>query len=299
MSKREIEAKYVDLHCHGGAGFYFSDRDPSNIQLAIEFHRSHGTKSLLASLVTERISDLEEQIVRLVPFYQTGAIAGIHLEGPYLARARCGAHNPNLLKSPNLVEVQKLIEIGEGAIKMITIAPELDNALDVISYLSRNYVIPAIGHSDGNYEDALRAVEAGAGIVTHFSNGMSKLRDGSKTFATALLHESQIPLELIVDGHHVNEHDVHSVVEVAGDRIVLVTDAMAATGQPDGIYSIGDLEVVVTSGIARLSSNGALAGSTLTMQQAVDKARGFEIPEEVIRNAALALPTKLLDRTRQ
>ena len=298
MSEREIEAKYVDLHCHGGAGFYFSDPNPRNIQSAINFHKNHGTSQLLASLVTEKIDDLETQIRRLVPFYNSGAIAGIHLEGPYLARARCGAHNPNLLKSPTISEIQRLIEVGEGAIKMITVAPELENALEVISYLASKKIIAAIGHSDGSYADALKAVDAGAALVTHFSNGMSKLKDGERTFATALLYETSIPLELIMDGHHVSREDTASIASVAGDRMVFVTDAMAAAGQPDGQYSIGDLDVVVTESVARLKSNGALAGSTLTMQRAVDKARDFKISEEVIRNAAISLPTKLLDRTR-
>lgn len=298
MSEREIEAKYVDLHCHGGAGFYFSDPNPRNIQIAINFHKNHGTSQLLASLVTEKIDDLETQIRRLVPFYNSGAIAGIHLEGPYLARARCGAHNPNLLKSPTISEIQRLIEVGEGAIKMITVAPELEHALEVISYLASKKIIAAIGHSDGSYDDALKAVDAGAALVTHFSNGMSKLKDGEKTFATALLHKTSIPLELIMDGHHVSRDDVSFIKEVAGDRIVFVTDAMAAAGQPDGQYLIGELDVVVTEGVARLKSNGALAGSTLTMQRAVDTAREYEVSEEVIGNASIALPSLLLDRTR-
>jgi N-acetylglucosamine-6-phosphate deacetylase len=298
VSEREIEAKYVDLHCHGGAGFYFSDPNPRNIQSAINFHKNHGTSQLLASLVTEKIDDLETQIRRLVPFYNSGAIAGIHLEGPYLARARCGAHNPNLLKSPTISEIKRLIEVGEGAIKMITVAPELENALEVISYLASKKIIAAIGHSDGSYADALKAVDAGAALVTHFSNGMSKLKDGERTFATALLYETSIPLELIMDGHHVSREDTASIASVAGDRMVFVTDAMAAAGQPDGQYSIGDLDVVVTESVARLKSNGALAGSTLTMQRAVDKARECEISEEVIGNASIALPSLLLDRTR-
>ena len=299
MSEREIEAKYVDLHCHGGAGFYFSDPNPRNIQSAINFHKNHGTSQLLASLVTEKIDDLETQIRRLVPFYNSGAIAGIHLEGPYLARARCGAHNPNLLKSPTISEIKRLIEVGEGAIKMITVAPELENALEVISYLASKKIIAAIGHSDGSYADALKAVDAGAALVTHFSNGMSKLKDGERTFATALLYETSIPLELIMDGHHVSREDTASIASVAGDRMIFVTDAMAAAGQPDGQYSIGDLDVVVTEGVARLKSNSALAGSTLTMQRAVEKASEFDISEDVIRNASIVLPSQLLDRTRQ
>ena len=294
MSEREIQPMYVDLHCHGGAGFYFTDPNPRNIQSAIEFHKKHGTSKLLASLVTEKIADLEAQILRLLPFYHSGTIAGIHLEGPYLARARCGAHNPNLLKSPTISEVQRLIEVGDGAIRMITIAPELDHALDVISYLAKNNIIAAIGHSDGSYDDALKAVDAGAALVTHFSNGMSKLKDGERTFATALLHKTSIPLEIIMDGHHINREDVAVVNEVAGDRMVFVTDAMAAAGQPDGDYRIGDLDVVVSEGVARLKSNGALAGSTLTMNQAVDTARVFGISDNLINHAAQVLPSKLL-----
>ena len=296
MSEREIEAKYVDLHCHGGAGFYFSDPNPRNIQSAINFHKNHGTSQLLASLVTEKIDDLETQIRRLVPFYNSGAIAGIHLEGPYLARARCGAHNPNLLKSPTISEIQRLIEVGEGGIKMITVAPELESALEVISYLASKKIIAAIGHSDGSYDDALKAVDAGASLVTHFSNGMSKLKDGEKTFATALLHKTSIPLELIMDGHHVSREDIASIASVAGDRMVFVTDAMAAAGQPDGRYSIGDLDVVVTEGVAKLKSNGALAGSTLTMAQAVAHAQRCGLDQDLIDNAARGLPSLLLQK---
>ena len=294
MIEREIEAKYVDLHCHGGAGFYFSDPNPRNIQSAIDFHKNHGTSTLLASLVTEKIDDLEIQIRRLIPFYNSGGIAGIHLEGPYLARARCGAHNPNLLKSPTISEVEKLIKVGDGAVRMITIAPELDNALEVISYLAKNNIVAAIGHSGGGYDDALKAVDAGAALVTHFSNGMSKLKDGDKTFATALLHKTSIPLEIIMDGHHVTRDDVAAIAEAAGDRMVFVTDAMAAAGQSDGDYRIGDLDVVVSEGVARLKSNGALAGSTLTMQQAVDTARAFGISEFLINHAVQVLPSELL-----
>ena len=298
MSEREINNGYVDLHCHGGAGFYFSDPNPINIQTAIDFHKEHGSSQLLASLVTETIAELKVQIHRLIPFYTSGEIAGIHLEGPYLARNRCGAHNPSLLKSPNVDEVKDLLDCGQGAIKMITLAPELSGALKSITYLSENRVLAAIGHSDGTYDDALRGVEAGAALVTHFSNGMSKLKDGDKTFATALLNETNLPLEIILDRHHVSEQDITSVVNAATERIVFVTDAMAAAGQPDGDYTIGELGVVVENKVARLKSNGALAGSTLTMDQAVANARSWKLSEQVIERAAKSLPLDLLDRTR-
>jgi len=298
VNEREVEAKYVDLHCHGGAGFYFSDPNPENIRRAINFHKDNGSAQLLASLVSETIPDLKNQISRLIPFCNDGSIAGIHLEGPYLAKARCGAHNPNLLKDPSLDEVRELLDFANGHIRMITIAPELNNAIDVIAFLARNNVIAAIGHSNGNYDDALRAVDAGASLVTHFSNGMSKLKDGDKTFATALLKESQISLEVIFDGEHVSHEDLRTIFNIAPDRIVLVTDAMSAAGQPDGSYRIGSLDVEVKNGTARLKSNGALAGSTLTMKQAVNNAHRFGISDEVINHAAQILPQQLLNRTR-
>ena len=127
---------------------------------------------------------------------------------------------------------------------------------------------------------------------------MSKLKDGERTFATALLHETSIPLEVIMDGHHVTREDIAVIAEVAGDRMVFVTDAMAAAGQPDGDYRIGDLDVVVSEGVARLKSNGALAGSTLTMNQAVANARIVGLSENVILNASQTNPTKLLNGAR-
>lgn len=294
MSGIEGNSHNIDLHCHGGAGFYFSDPNPENVLKAIEFHKANGSSTLLTSLVTEEINVLKAQISQLVPFCSDKSIAGIHLEGPYLAKSRCGAHNPRLLKSPTIDEIKSLLDIGQGHISMITIAPELDGALEAIKYLRGQGVIPAIGHSAGNYDDALRAVTAGAQLVTHFSNGMSKLADGEKTFATALLYESDIFLELILDGHHVQDDDVQTIYRHAGDRIILVTDAIAAAGKPDGEYLIGTLEVNVNNGVARLKKSGSLAGSTLTMNEAISNAQDLGFSAEMIHAASSQNAYKLL-----
>lgn len=294
MSGREVVNGYTDLHCHGGAGYYFSDPNPENILKAVQFHKSHGTSQLIASLVTESIPDLRQQILRLIPFCEDGTLAGIHLEGPYLAKSRCGAHNPELLKAPELEEIKMLLDISRGFIKIITIAPELDNAIAIISYLSKSKVIAAIGHSAGSYDDALRAIEAGAGLVTHFSNGMSKLSDGDRTFATALLYETKIPLEIVFDWHHVSTADLKTIFEVAPDRIVLVSDATAAAGQPDGNYRIGSLDVVVKDATARLADNGTLAGSTLTLKQAALNAKSFGLSHRIIEHSTKFLPSRRL-----
>jgi len=289
---------FVDLHCHGGGGFFFSDSELDHVESAIAFHRANGTEQLLASLVSAPIDELKSQISRLVPLCRSGELAGIHLEGPYLSGARCGAHNPSYLKVPKISEVEALLEVGAGWVRMVTIAPELEGALETISYLADSGVIAAIGHSDGGTDDVLRGVDAGASFVTHLSNAMSKLAAGEGSFTSTVLHKTKLPFELIVDGHHVNPEDMGRIFEAAGDRVVLITDAIAAAGEPDGEYEMGALRVEVKAGVARLKDGGALAGSTLTMEQAVENAISFGLSPQLAAHAALDLPAKILNSSR-
>jgi N-acetylglucosamine-6-phosphate deacetylase len=289
---------FVDIHCHGGGGKYFASLTDPEISQVISTHRAGGTVATLASLVTETIPDLLDQISRLVPFVKSGDIAGIHLEGPYLSHARCGAHNPDLLRTPTIAEVQLLLDAGQGFIKMITIAPELDGALEVIEYLTKSGVVAAIGHSQSDAATAQAAIDRGASVVTHFNNAMPKIVDGPGTMSSAVIDELRVSLELILDGEHVATNIVREVFEAAPNRIVLITDAMAAAGSTDGTYQIADLEVIVKDGVARLASNGALAGSTLTMAKAFNHALneiGVSITEAV--HAASTLPALILGRS--
>ncbi len=289
---------FVDIHCHGGGGKYFGGLTDSEIEQVVATHRAGGTVAGLASLVTEPIENLVSQIKRLVPFAQRGEIAGIHLEGPYLSHARCGAHDPNLLRTPTIAEVQTLLDAGQGFIKMITIAPELDGALEVIEHLSKSGVIAAIGHSQSDAATALAAIDRGASVVTHFNNAMPKVIDGPGTMNSAVLGELRASLELILDGEHVATNIVRDIFEAAPNRIVLITDAMSAAGSSDGTYKIANLEVIVKDGVARLASNGSLAGSTLTMAKAFSHALneiGISITEAV--HAASTLPALILGRS--
>jgi N-acetylglucosamine-6-phosphate deacetylase len=289
---------FVDIHCHGGGGKYFASLTDPEISQVISTHRAGGTVAGLASLVTEPIPNLLEQISRLVPFAERGEIAGIHLEGPYLSHARCGAHDPALLRTPTISEVQNLIDAGKGFIKMITIAPELDGALEVIEYLAKSGVIAAIGHSQSDAATAQAAIDRGASVVTHFNNAMPKIVDGPGTMSSAVIDELRVSLELILDGEHVETQIVRNIFEAAPNRIVLVTDAMSAAGSSDGNYQIASLEVTVKDSVARLSSTGALAGSTLTMAKAFNHALneiGVSITEAV--HAASTLPALILGRS--
>jgi N-acetylglucosamine-6-phosphate deacetylase len=285
---------FVDIHSHGGGGYYFSDSNPSHVKQAIDTHRNAGTTSQIASLVTADISTLKEQIASLIPFVVSGALAGIHLEGPYLSSAKCGAHNPDLLRHPVLDEVKSLIEAGQGSIRMVTIAPELEGAIESIGWLSSQGIVAAIGHSDADATTTEKAIAAGAQVVTHFSNAMSKnLTDES--MATHVLNDSTIALELINDGVHVPNEVVKTVVAKALQRTILITDAMSAAGSSDGMYSIGGLDVEVKDSIARLTRNNSLAGSTLTMEKAFlnfMKKDGMSLIDAV--HASSTLPAKLL-----
>ena len=258
---------FVDIHCHGGGGHYFSATAADSIAAAINAHKKTGTTSLVASLVSESIDDLKAQILRLVPFYTRGEIVGIHLEGPYLSHARCGAHEPSLLIDPTVSQLQELIALGQGAIKMVTIAPELHGAQEAIAYLASVGVFAAIGHTEGNYQDASIATDNGASIVTHFLNAMNK-ENTEGSIANFVINDPRLAVELIVDGHHLSFEKVQELFASIGDRIILVSDAMAAAGNGDGLYTIGALPVEVKDGVARLSSNQKLAGSTLTISQA-------------------------------
>lgn len=271
----DVERKYsgtlipgfIDIHCHGGGGYYFSNLKSDLIAIAIDTHRQAGTTTQYASLVTADLDQLRAQIQALIPFVRSGDLSGIHLEGPYLSHAKCGAHAPALLRTPHLDEVQSLIKWGQGTIAMVTIAPELEGALESIAWLASQGIIAAIGHSDADADTARAAIEAGAQVVTHFTNAMAKMV-GGQSMATEVLDDSNISLELINDGTHVPIDVIEALKKSALDRTVLVTDAMSAAGGADGKYLIGDLEVEVKDSIARLESNGALAGSTLTMERA-------------------------------
>ena len=286
---------FTDIHSHGGGGFSFSDPNPEHVSIALATHREHGTTTQIASLVTEPLDVLHAQIKNLLPFVAEKSLAGIHLEGPYLSHARCGAHDPKLLREPNLEELRKLIDIGQGHIKMITIAPELPGALVAIELLRNLGVTVAIGHSDATEVEALRGIDAGATIVTHMFNGLPAFDHREGTITNAVLMHPEIFFEIILDGVHLNHSAVSLLLTLAADRIILVTDAMAAAGSKDGSYKIGDLDVRVEGGVATLASNGSLAGSTLTMDSAYNRLlQEFMVSPAVAKNAAIDLGKRAL-----
>lgn len=261
---------FVDLHCHGGAGASFGAADAEEIRAAARFHASHGTTTLLASLVTDAIDALSAQLAVLADVIERDdtVVVGAHLEGPFLSATRCGAQNPAHLVAPDAAAFARLLDAARGTLRMITIAPELPGADEVIDAALAAGVVVAIGHTDADFETVARAFDRGATVATHLYNAMSGIDTRGPGAAVAALERAAF-CELINDGYHV--HPAMQRLVPAGGA-VLVTDATAAAGAGDGRYELGGLPVVVRDGVARLESTGALAGSTLTMDAAVRRA---------------------------
>ncbi|WP_425458408.1 N-acetylglucosamine-6-phosphate deacetylase [Amycolatopsis rhizosphaerae] len=260
---------FIDLHCHGGGGGSFSSADPKEILRAVVAHRRHGTTTMLASLVSEPIRALADQEAALRELVEEGELAGIHLEGPFIAAARCGAHDPAVLLEPDTAAVDALLRAGQGAVRMVTLAPELTGAVRAVRQITEAGVIAAIGHTDGTEEQIRPAIEAGATVATHLFNGMRPLHHREPGPIGALLDDERITIELICDLVHVHPTVLRLAATHAGrGRTILITDAMSATDAADGRYHLGRLEVDVRDGVATVAETGALAGSTLTMDVA-------------------------------
>ena len=266
----QLSAGFIDQHCHGGGGFSFSDPDGAGIDGALQFHLHRGTTSLLASLISDTQSNLLHQIRALVPYYQRGEIVGIHLEGPYLNPAARGCHAVEALRNPDLVEMGQLLDAGEGAIRMVTIAPELPGAIDLIGELVGAGVTVAIGHTAGGPQDALSAVDAGASVVTHLFNAMPQMHHRSPGMIPTVMLDTDTTCELIADGHHVHPSMMRMAVNILGpSRVALVSDATSAAGLQSGRFTLGGEEIEVRDGVARSVADGALAGSTISLAEAV------------------------------
>ncbi|OHU20926.1 N-acetylglucosamine-6-phosphate deacetylase [Mycobacteroides franklinii] len=255
---------FFDMHVHGGGGASFGEDVEANL-IAAAWHRSHGTDGMLASLVTLAPDDMLNAVRVLADMAGAQGISGIHLEGPWLSPQYAGAHDPRLLRDPDLAELERLLDAGAGHIRMVTIAPELPGAMPAIELLTARGVVAAVGHTDATYEQTLQAISAGATVATHLFNAMRPIHHREPGPIPALLESPAVTIELIADGVHIHPAIYRMVLAAVGpDRIALVTDAMCAAGMPDGAYQLGHLPVTVTSGEARLT-DGTIAGSTASM----------------------------------
>lgn len=259
---------FVDTHLHGGGGANFSAASAQETATAAALHRRHGTTTLIASLVTAAPDELLRQVRGLATDVRAGVLAGIHLEGPWLSVHRCGAHQPALMRDPDPAEIDRVLTAGDGAVTMVTLAPERDGALAAIAQLTAAGVVAAVGHTEASYVQARSAIDAGATVGTHLFNAMRPIDRREPGPVIALLEDARVTVELITDGVHIDPAIYRFVTQSVGaNRVSLITDAMAATGMSDGRYELGPLGVDVVDGVARVAGTDTIAGSTATMDR--------------------------------
>lgn len=260
---------FVDIHVHGGGGHDMS-ASAADMASAVRFHRGHGTTTSLVSLVTAPVDALCAQLGWAADLADAGEIAGAHLEGPFLSHVRCGAQNTDHLRDPDLAAFARMVEAARGHLRVITVAPELPGALDLIDAAVAAGVVAAVGHTDATYEQASAAFEHGATLATHLFNGMRPIHHREPGPVLASL-DAGVACETINDGIHLHPAVLREVLARGADRLVLITDAIDAAGVGDGEYILGGQQVWVRDGAARLE-NGSLAGSSLTMDSAFARA---------------------------
>ncbi|MDT4919114.1 MAG: N-acetylglucosamine-6-phosphate deacetylase, partial [Pseudonocardiales bacterium] len=284
---------FVDLHVHGGGGHDVTSSRAA-MEAAARFHLSHGTTRMLVSLMAAPVDRLCEQLSWVASLVDAGVVLGAHLEGPFLAAARCGAQNQAHLLEPDPLVLAKLLDAADGNLRQMTVAPELPGALELIADLTEAGIVAAIGHTGATYEQATAGFGAGARLATHLFNGMSPVSHREPGAAVAAL-DAGVVVEMINDGVHVHDAITRLVGRSQDGRVALVTDAVSAAGAGDGTYTLGDREIVVHDGAVRLAESGRLAGSTLTMDEAVRRyVVEVGLPVEAAAAAAATTPARLL-----
>jgi N-acetylglucosamine-6-phosphate deacetylase len=294
LDGRFVLPGFVDIHVHGGGGASYTVGAEESVRRALEFHRGAGTTRAIASLVTAPVDDLVAALGGLAHCREAGLISGVHLEGPFLARSHCGAQDPRSLRAPDPDILDRLLQAGRGAVRMITLAPELPGAIDLIGRIVDAGVVAAIGHSNATYDVASAAIDAGASVATHLFNGMRALHQREPGIVGAALERTEVCCELIADGHHLHPAVLRQVFALAPGRVCLVTDAISAAGAGDGRYPLGPLVVEVSDGHAYLEGTRTIAGSTTTMAAALRHATAEAgIPLLAAAQAAASTPAAL------
>ena len=266
---RWVTPGFVDVHGHGGGGASFDD-GPDAMRTALDAHRAHGTTRSVLSLVSNPLPDLVASLRHVAEL--TGRdplVLGSHLEGPFLSPRHRGAHDPDHLAHPDPAAVEMLLEASGGTLRQITIAPELPGALDAIDRFVAAGVVVAVGHTDAGLELTRQAFDRGATVLTHAFNAMPGIHHRAPGPVVAAFDDPRVALELILDGVHVHPDVARLCFVAASQRVLLVSDAMAAAASHDGEYRLGSLDVTVVEGEAMLSGTQTLAGSTLTLDTAL------------------------------
>src|SRR5712691_1613224 len=270
----------IDTHVHGSHGDDVMLDGTEGIRRISAAQLRYGTTAYLPSTISARPDDLLRAVAACREAARSpgrGAeIVGIHIEGPFINRQKKGAQPAEGIRDPDADECRRLLDAADGLLRVMTLAPELPGALDLIRLLRRERVIASLGHSEADYDTTLAAIDAGATHATHLFNAMPPLHHRAPGLAAACLSEPEIQAEVIADGIHLAPEVVRLAVRAKGpERVILITDAMAAVGRPDGVYMLGKNRVIVRGDVCLLEDGVTIASSMLTMNLAVRNAQRF------------------------
>ena len=273
LNQKYLGPAFVDVHTHGADGADAMDVSEEALRKISKYLAKEGTANFLATTLTST-KEILKNVLGIVAKLQDkdidGAnIFGVHMEGPYFSVEYKGAQNEKYMKPAGIKELDEYLSVKEGLVKLFSISPHNQENLEAIKYLSDRGVIASVGHSAAKYEDVIKAVNYGLTHATHTYNAMKGFTHREPGVVGAVFNSDEIMAEIIFDKFHVHPEAVRTLIKIKGvDKVVCVTDSMSATGLPEGKYKLGELDVNVKDGQARLAMNDALAGSVLRMDGA-------------------------------
>ncbi|MCX6378946.1 MAG: N-acetylglucosamine-6-phosphate deacetylase [Armatimonadetes bacterium] len=291
---------FVDIHIHGGGGRYLMEGTTDSLQAVAHHLTHHGVTGFLSTTITAPWQEQTQALAIAAKAMHSpdngkeGAeVLGVHLEGPYINPIKKGAQPGQFIRPPSIEELAR--ETGEDlhAVKVVTLAPEMEGALELIRWLTQKNIIASIGHTNATYAEIAAAIDAGARHVTHCYNAMRPLDSREPGVVGAAMARTELTAELIWDNHHVHPASCRALIQAKGvEGVILISDGIPGTSMPEGYtFHLGDLPVVVKGGTARLP-DGTLAGSLLTLETAFQNATPFTLAQRsamTSRNAAIAL----------
>jgi N-acetylglucosamine-6-phosphate deacetylase len=296
---------FVDVHVHGAGGHDVMEGASEALAAVAKTVARRGTTSLVATTVTSSVERTCQAVAGIAAWMRSPAafpagqvpqaeILGIHFEGPFISPVRRGVHPPEWIASPSIDLFRKFLAAADGAARILTLAPELPGALDLVAAACRAGLVVSVGHTDASYAQAAGAIQRGARHAAHVFNAMRPFAHRESGVIGAVLSSPLVTAELIADGVHVDEGAMRLLLAAKGFAgIILVSDGISATAMPDGNYRLGTFEVTVTGGVSR-SADGKLAGSTLTLDRALRNIVALGVPLADTLAMLTANPARLL-----
>jgi N-acetylglucosamine-6-phosphate deacetylase len=309
LGVREVRAEgktivpgFVDVHIHGAGGHDVMEGSHQALEIVTATVAANGTTSLVATTVTASEKEIRDSAAGIAHFILhtsqyparelSAEILGIHFEGPFISAARRGVHPAKWILPASPEALEQLLGEARGTAQILTLAPELPGALDLIAAARKAGLVVSLGHTDATYAEAQAAIDAGASHAAHVYNAMRPFSHRETGVLGAVLTSPKVSCELIADGVHVDEAAMRMLVQLkTPERVILVSDGISATGMPDGKYQLGMFEVKVSGGVAR-SKEGNLAGSTLTLDRALRNMVALGVPLSAALQMLTANPAR-------